>query len=65
MRPVVELGEAGWGKLVNGPFVWVVDASEGDILLVLEQTVEVWVVAVEAELGEEELDVGSDQGPVA
>ena len=47
------------------PFVRVVDAAEGDVLLVFEEAVEVRVHAVELELGEDEGHVGADEGPVA
>lgn len=40
--------------------VGVVDSFEGDELLVLEETVEFWMVAVEAKLGEEEGRVCAD-----
>ena len=46
-------------------FIRVVNAFEGDVFLVLEQAVELSVVAVEAELGEDQGDVGSYQRTVA
>lgn len=49
----------------NSPLVGIVDSSQRDILLVLKETVEVRVVSVESKLGEEELNVGPDEGTVA
>lgn len=49
----------------HSPLVRVVNVLERNVLLVLEQAVELWVVAVEAELGEQEGSVGADERAVA
>lgn len=47
------------------PFVRVVDALQGDVLLVFEQAVESGMVTVESKLGEDEFDIGTDEGAIA
>lgn len=47
------------------PLVRIVHSAQGDVFLVLEQAVEIGVVAVELEFGEDESHVGADEGAVA
>lgn len=47
------------------PFIGIVDASQADIFLVLKETIKFRVVTVEAKLGEEELNIGADEGAIA
>lgn len=46
-------------------FVWVVDSLQANILLVFESTVELGVLLVERELGEQEIDVFSDKWSIS
>ncbi len=52
------------GKLVVSvdytPFIWIINAFQRDVLLVLKETVEFWSKSVEAQFGQDELNVGSD-----
>jgi hypothetical protein len=47
------------------PFVGIIDTSERDVLFVFEQSVEVFVIAVELEFCENQLDIGSNESAVA
>lgn len=49
----------------NSPLIWIVDALERDVFLILEETVELRTKSVEAQFGKKELYVCSDQGSVA
>lgn len=56
---------AGRRRRADAPLVWVINTSQTDVLLVLEETVEVRMMSMESEFGKKELDVGSDERAIA
>jgi hypothetical protein len=55
----------GSGESSEAPFVRVVDASQRDVLLIFEETVEVGMVSVELQLGKDKRHIGADQRAVS
>jgi hypothetical protein len=49
----------------NLPFIRVINALQADVLLILEESVEFGLKAVESELGQNELNIATDEGSVA
>lgn len=52
-------------SIIHLPFVGIVDALEGDILLILKQPIEFRSDAVEAQFGQDKCDIGSDEWGIA
>lgn len=50
---------------VHLPFIWIVDALQCDIFLILEETIKLGTKTMETELGHEKLDIGADEGTIA
>ncbi len=49
---------------MNLPFVGIINILQADVFLVLEETVELWMMPVIAKLGQEERSIGFDEGSV-
>lgn len=49
----------------DAPLIGIVDVLQTDVLFILEQTVELGVVAMEAKFGKDEADIGANQSAIA
>ena len=59
-------GSSDYGKAnVDIPLIWIVDVLQTDVFLVLEQTIELGMMPMEPQFGEDEADIGSDESTVA